>query len=189
MELKLRKRFICERSRQVQIWEWSGPITIVANIAAWFILHFSISYLFTVLPDRWFDGLRLTASSKELSFYDRVLHIKRWKNRLPDGAVWIGQDFRKQRIQRRDTAYLHIYQREAHRGEWCHYVSIMPVPLFFLWNMPAIAWGMVVYALAANVPCILSLRYNRARIVRILQRREEVIPAYSGKMRKDPSMD
>ncbi|MEF3352912.1 hypothetical protein PV403_06965 [Paenibacillus sp. GYB006] len=173
----------------MQIWEWSGPITIVANIAAWFILHMSISYVFTVLPDRWFDGLRLRASSKELSFYDHVLHIRRWKNRLPDGAVWIGQDFRKQRIMRSDTAYLHIYQREAYRGEWCHYVSIMPVPLFFLWNMPAVAWGMVVYALAANVPCILSLRYNRARIVRILQRREEVIPAYLGKMNEDPSMD
>ena len=173
----------------MQMWEWSGSITIMANIAAWLIIHLSISYLFSVLPDRWFDGQHYTASKKELSFYDRVLHIRHWKNELPDGGAWIGQDFKKRRIQRSNTVYLHKYQRETYRGEWCHYVSILPVPLFFLWNMPVVAWGMLVYALAANVPCILSLRYNRARIVRILHRREEIFSAYSGKMTEDPSME
>lgn len=173
----------------MQIWDWSGPITIMANIAAWLIIHFSISYLFTMLPDRWFDGLRYTASSKELTFYDRVLHIRRWKNKLPDGGGWIGQGFKKHQIQRSDTLYLHQYQREAYRGEWCHYISILPVPLFFLWNMPHVAWGMVMYAAAANVPCILSLRYNRARIVRILNRREEGYSAFPENRIEDPSMN
>ncbi|WP_211748532.1 glycosyl-4,4'-diaponeurosporenoate acyltransferase [Paenibacillus sp. Marseille-Q4541] len=170
------------------IWEWSIFVTVSVNIMMWLLIHLSISYFFSRLPDRWFEGLQYTASKRELIFYDRILHIKRWKNHLPDGAAFLGQDFRKSHIQQNDTDYLRKYQLEAWRGEWCHYVSIWPVPLFFLWNLPVVAWVMMGYAIAANAPCILSLRYNRARIVRILQRRgEALLTKNTSEMTEDPS--
>jgi hypothetical protein len=48
----------------------------------------------------------------------------------------------------------------------------LTLPLFCIWNP---WWGVVVnaaVALAVNFPCILALRYNRARFFRVIQRHE-----------------
>jgi glycosyl-4,4'-diaponeurosporenoate acyltransferase len=39
-------------------------------------------------------------------------------------------------------------------------------PVFALWNPLGLFLAMVVFALTANVPCLVVLRYNRARLVR-----------------------
>ena len=41
------------------------------------------------------------------------------------------------------------------------------LPIFFIWNPPWARWVMTVYALAANLPCILVQRYNRFTLNRI----------------------
>jgi glycosyl-4,4'-diaponeurosporenoate acyltransferase len=40
-----------------------------------------------------------------------------------------------------------------------------------LWNPWWLGLAMVGYALAANLPCLLTQRYNRARLMRMLARR------------------
>lgn len=145
------------------------------NAIAWLSIHMLVSTVFARLPKKWFAGRQFAASEKEVSFYQTQLQIKRWKNRLPDGGSWMGHGFSKSRIEHNNEAYLQAYQLEAHRGEWCHLVSILPAPLFFLWNTPMIGMIMLVYALAVNLPCIFALRYNRARIVRLLDKKSAVI--------------
>ena len=69
-----------------------------------------------------------------------------------------------------DPDYLRRFIRETWRGELCHWLAIGGAPVFLLWNP---WWGdliIVAYALAANLPCILAQRYNRARFQRLLAR-------------------
>jgi glycosyl-4,4'-diaponeurosporenoate acyltransferase len=48
------------------------------------------------------------------------------------------------------------------------------VVLFLLWNPPVGVAVNVVYAIAANVPCILAQRYNRPRVLAILERQADL---------------
>src|SRR6202020_1034772 len=74
--------------------------------------------------------------------------IRKWKSLLPDGAPWLG-GFGKKKLRGRNRADL------AH---WC---MLACLPVFFVWNSPWACWMMTVYAIAANLPCILAQRYNR----------------------------
>ena len=49
---------------------------------------------------------------------------------------------------------------------------ILLLVVLALWNPPGLFAAMVVFAVVANVPCLIIQRYNRARIARILARRE-----------------
>ena len=86
---------------------------------------------------------------------------------MPDAARWFRGGFAKGKLTSRDPAYWERFIRETWRGELCHWSALACAPLFFLWNP---WWGdlvIVAYALAANLPCILAQRYNRARLQRL----------------------
>ncbi len=57
-----------------------------------------------------------------------------------------------------------------------HWAVFAAAFLFFAWNPPWAGAVMVFYGLAANLPCIIALRYNRIRLLRIAARGE---PGYS----------
>jgi glycosyl-4,4'-diaponeurosporenoate acyltransferase len=59
---------------------------------------------------------------------------------------------------------------ETCRGEAVHWIVLFCSGLFFLWNPQWLAWCMVVYAILANLPCIIVQRYNRLRMARVLAR-------------------
>jgi glycosyl-4,4'-diaponeurosporenoate acyltransferase len=44
------------------------------------------------------------------------------------------------------------------------------LPFFALWNPPAIFVGNVVYAVVANLPCLIVARFNRARVMKLIAR-------------------
>jgi len=70
--------------------------------------------------------------------------------------------------------FLTRFQRETWRGELVHWLALLAAPLFCLWNP---WWAVLVnatYAVAANIPCILVQRYNRARFQRLLTIRVSV---------------
>ena len=56
---------------------------------------------------------------------------------------------------------------ETRRAELTHWLSIVPAPLFFIWNPPWAGWLMVGYAVVVNAPFILIQRYNRPRLEKI----------------------
>lgn len=153
----------------------SPPWTLAADATGWFVVHLGISYLCFKLPGDWFApavgtlGSVSTAQAKtrEQRFYERVLRIKRWKDRLPEGGSLFRGGFSKKRLAASDTDYLRLFLVETRRGEWTHWLSIVPAPLFFIWNEPLYGWMMMLYALIANLPFILILRYNRLRLLRM----------------------
>ena len=138
------------------------------NVLAWGAIHIGVAACGTRLPLRWFRPEALWFRTRTWEhrgrLYQKLFRIRHWKDRVPDGASWLKGGFPKARLLRRDPAYLSRFAQETCRGEAVHTVVILCAPLFFFWNPPWAGGLMILYALAANLPCILIQRYNRARL-------------------------
>ena len=148
---------------------------IAANVFGWLALHLTVAWIGTRLsadrfnprhalfrPRRWEQRGRL---------YQRVFHVKAWKDRLPDGAAWFTDGFPKAALRGDDPAYVQRFMRETCRGEAVHWIVIAIAPLFFVWNPAGAGLVMLAYGVLANLPCIVIQRYNRNRLARLDARR------------------
>jgi glycosyl-4,4'-diaponeurosporenoate acyltransferase len=121
------------------------------------------------------DGwlLRLRRWERGGTAYARWLHIKAWKDLLPEAGALFRGGFSKRRVERHDRAYLERFLVATRRAELAHWPILAATPAFFLW-IPLfeapwwLAAGLAGYGIVANVPCIVVQRYNRGRLERIL---------------------
>lgn len=147
---------------------------IVVNTLAWLVIQLGFAWIGTRMPARLFlhgDGwFRMRRFETDGRFYETVFHIRAWKKFLPDGAKLFKDGFPKGSLAGKGTAYLDRFVLETRRGEAVHGAVILASALFFLWNPPVVAIWMVVYALVANLPCMVLQRYNRIRMQRVLNR-------------------
>jgi glycosyl-4,4'-diaponeurosporenoate acyltransferase len=144
---------------------------IALNCIGWPVIQLGLAWSFTRMPAAWFHAPGTAAF--EPVVYERIFQVKRWKDHLPDAAAWFGGGFAKRSLADRNPGYLRRFIRETWRGELCHWCALAFVPLFFLWNP---WWGdlvILIYALAANLPCILAQRHNRIRLRKLLARVSE----------------
>jgi glycosyl-4,4'-diaponeurosporenoate acyltransferase len=157
--------------------------TVVVDVAVWGAWSALVGLAAHLLPTRWLtrDGfvLCLRPAERDRSVYRRM-RIKRWKDRLPEAGSLFAGGFSKRAMRQRDPAYLERFVVETRRAELTHWWVMLAAPFFLLWNPVALGAVMVVYALAANVPCLLVQRYNRARLQRLLDRRRIVPGRNSG---------
>ena len=153
----------------------SIPIIIFLDFFGWFLIHMLMAYFFTRLPDNYINTNNWLFSTfsweKSGIMYERVFKIKLWKGLLPDGAALFAGGFRKKHLKDKGIAYYHRFIVETCRGELTHWSVILCTPVFFIWNYGWANIVMIVYALAANLPCILTQRYNRIRLLRLIEKR------------------
>lgn len=103
-------------------------------------------------------------------WYERRVRIRAWKDRLPEAGALFAGGVSKRRIGGRGRDVLERFVVETRRAEWAHWLIMAAAPAFFLWNSWPVGVAMIGYALAANLPCLLVQRYNRARLLRTLAR-------------------
>jgi glycosyl-4,4'-diaponeurosporenoate acyltransferase len=143
---------------------------IAINSLGWLVVQLSIAAIFVRLPDGFFAALSCLDRiyPLEIKLYLKVLNIRRWKHRLPDGASWMGGAPPAKPLVGRDPARLRRFVIATRRSELAHWAMFACCPLFFLWNPPS-AWPILsLYATVANFPCIAAQRYNRHAAQRIL---------------------
>jgi glycosyl-4,4'-diaponeurosporenoate acyltransferase len=143
---------------------------IALNVAGWPVIHLSLAWIFTRLPTRWFAGEfpLLRPRRGEAAFYERALGVKHWKKLLPDGAPWLS-GVSKRSLRGSDRGRLESFIAETRRGEAAHWAMIATGAVFLLWNPPWADWVMAGYAAAANLPCIITQRFNRFRLRELLR--------------------
>ncbi|RPJ42768.1 MAG: glycosyl-4,4'-diaponeurosporenoate acyltransferase [Deltaproteobacteria bacterium] len=151
--------------------------TVFLDFAAWLVIHVGVVLAMVRVPIARFDPgawiFRPRHWEKGGLFYVRRLRIKKWKKHLPDGARWLGsRGFPKTRLAEKGEEYLALFVRETCRAELTHWIIILFAPFFFLWNKPGVGLLMILYALAENLPLILAQRYNRSRLLGILDQKE-----------------
>lgn len=102
-------------------------------------------------------------------WYRRTLRIDAWKDRLPDAGTWFGGLSKRQLPSPNDGGWRR-FAAECLRAERTHLAMIAALPLFALWNPLGIFLGNVLFAIAANLPCLIVARFNRARIMKLIAR-------------------
>ena len=138
----------------VAVW---GAWSTVCGLIAW---RYPTPRLAT---DGWLTRIRPFERGGRL--YDKV-GIRRWKDRTPEaGALFPGGRSKRSSGGRSQLARFAI---ETRRAELTHWWVMAAGPLFVLWNPLPLAAVMVLYAAAANLPCILIQRFNRARVMRLI---------------------
>ncbi|KAB2330576.1 glycosyl-4,4'-diaponeurosporenoate acyltransferase [Bacillus mesophilum] len=146
---------------------------LVINILAWPFIHIILSLWTVTIPIEKFmknKGLyKIRNWERSGEFWDRYFHVKRWKDRIPDGTKIIGRGFEKSAIMGKSKNHLRLYVYESRRAEFNHWLSMLPALLFFLWNPLWAGMLMIAYALFFNIPIIIVQRFNRARLEKILK--------------------
>jgi glycosyl-4,4'-diaponeurosporenoate acyltransferase len=141
---------------------------ILVNCVAWLVIHLAAAWACSLPPWKRFNAhafpYRHRRWEREGRFYQTVFRVRAWKSRLPD----LGR-FRKKRLASRSWEYLRQYVAESCRAELTHLIVILAVPLFIIWNNWLAAACMVPYVLLENLPCIIAQRYNRGKILRIIE--------------------
>jgi len=143
------------------------------DFVVWFIIHIGVVFFAVRIPVRFFNpsGLFYRPRSWERggALYQKIFKIKRWKERVPDGAGFLkDRGFPKKRLRDTSNAYMHAFLLETCRAEMTHWIIILFAPFFFLWNRFWVGVIMILYAVAENIPLIMVQRYNRCRFRRIM---------------------
>ena len=110
---------------------------------------------------------RLRRFERGGAWYRRI-GIKRWKEWLPEAGGLFTGGFAKRAVRLHDREHLERFVVETRRAEWTHWTIMLITPLFLVWNWWWVDLAMIAYALAANGPCLIVQRYNRARLLRAL---------------------
>jgi len=157
------------------MWENELFRIIVINSIAWFLVIFIPGTIIQKLPLGLFheEGFlfRPRRWEREGRIY-MLLGIKRWKEFLPDGAGVFQDGFKKKRIElhKLNELYVKRFVLETCRAELVHWVIIALIPLFFIWNPREVAVWMVPFGLEVNLTCLITQRFNRPRLQKILGR-------------------
>ena len=102
----------------------------------------------------------------------RRIHIHKWKDRVPDMSKHVKTMFAKEIVSPRDPEYTRRLILETCVAELTHYMLIFISPIFTQHLTGIYGYiGMIVYALG-NLPFILIQRYNRPRLVRLMEKQE-----------------
>jgi glycosyl-4,4'-diaponeurosporenoate acyltransferase len=134
------------------------------------------------LPERRFavDGpvTRIRSWEREGRLWERFA-VRSWKDRLPEMGAIFGE-VSKRRLPAPGRSGLDRLATESRRAEAVHWVAPLPLLVFPLWNPAWVTAVMAVYAVAANAPCIVVQRDNRARVLRIRARRAGTVSVVGG---------
>ncbi|MDQ0220600.1 glycosyl-4,4'-diaponeurosporenoate acyltransferase [Peribacillus cavernae] len=144
---------------------------ILIDIIAWTFFHLLISVIclklsstFFLRESYWFKIFWWEKSGK---LWQKLFRVKRWKGLILDGTIFLKKGYDKKGLHGTKISDLKTFAAETKRAELTHWLSILPAPLFFLWNPLWAGWAMILYALLFNLPIIVVQRYNRGRITTI----------------------
>lgn len=158
--------------------ELSNLWIVILNVIAVPVIHLGISWAYTKMDGSRFDPdsllFRERAGENGGELYQRLFRVRSWKRFLPDAAVWF-DGFAKGSLDRKTPEYLRAFIVETCRGEAAHYAQILGIFLTLIWNpWPAAAGFMTIYAFGSNLPCLILLRFTRARLRLLLGRLDAV---------------
>jgi glycosyl-4,4'-diaponeurosporenoate acyltransferase len=145
---------------------------LLFDFIAWLVINLSVAGVISRLPSRSFDPeavlLKERSWEKQSLLYESFFKIKKWKGWLPDGAEVSRKAFKKKHLQTANSDYIQLFIQETGRAEILHWIIFLFGFIFFIWNPWYVGIIMIVYAAFTNLPCVLTQRYNRIKLKRLL---------------------
>lgn len=142
-----------------------------------------------LLPRKNFDyttfPYRLHRWEQDGRIYEK-LRIRKWKDRVPDMSKRVKVMFAKKLVNPRDPEYTRRLILETCVAELVHRVLFLLSPIFAQYMTGVYAdLAMLVYALG-NLPFILIQRYNRPRLIRLMEKQLAAQERMNVKKEPDP---
>lgn len=100
--------------------------------------------------------------------WNTLFKINKWKHYIPEGSQLNQNIYSKKQLTSFKLNDLHTMIIEMRRAELVHWLSMIPV-LAFLKAPAYIKIINVIYVLLANLPIIVTQRYNRPRLEKVYQ--------------------
>ncbi len=150
-------------------------VAVVVSSLMWVLIGLATGWHFHRQPaerfarDNWLTRPRAFEASGR--WYQRRLHIRAWKDRLPEKGDLFRGGFSKRHLTNRSGPHLRRFVAETRRAELVHWSNLAAGPAFLLWCRPLLGACMIVFGVAAHLPFIAVQRYNRERLLAILDRR------------------
>lgn len=158
----------------MQIFFPSRPLAILICFPLWYFYQSMAARICLKLPERSFSPyapfFRSHGWEDGGKTYQRILRVHTWKKFLPDSGSLIRGSYRKKTLDSFSKKSMEKFLMESCRAEMTHWLAILPFWTFGLFAPPRVILYMLAYAIAVNVPCIIAQRYNRPRILRLLEK-------------------
>ncbi|MFN8016288.1 MAG: hypothetical protein U0R17_06760 [Acidimicrobiia bacterium] len=146
-------------------------LLIVLDSLIWVFASVVIGYVCNKLPKNFLDkSIVFPVSRKTSRRIEKYLKIKKWKDAMPEAGGFFNGGISKKSLMSLNKEGLNILLYEAKRAELVHYLIFSVFVIFFLINPVSLAVIMFIYAFIANIPCIYIQRYNRSRILKVMER-------------------
>ena len=149
--------------------------TVVICFLIWPLLQVAAAYLCVKIPDRRYVPssffFRSHKWEKEGRIYDKIFKVSSWKGFLPDGGAITSGGYRKKHLTDFSGGNLQKFLIESCRAELSHWLAILPFWVFGFIAPARVIFYMLIYALVINLPCIIAQRYNRPRIIGLMERK------------------
>ena len=155
---------------------WGSAVArVILSSATWLLLSILVGWRTHSISlgalRRWERLFVLSRFEEGGRPYDRYLAIRRWKKYLPEGGNFFEGGVNKRHLGRRDEAVLERFVLETERAELTHWILLVVDLLPLLWMRQWLVWVVVAYTVVGNAPCLITQRYNRARLLRYLRKR------------------
>lgn len=98
------------------------------------------------------------------------LGIQKWKDYVPDMSKYVKTMFAKKIVSPRDPEYTRRLILETCVAETVHFVMILISPIFQMYMNETAGYIATIAYILGNLPFILIQRYNRPRLVRLMEK-------------------
>ena len=148
--------------------------TAVLYLLLWPVFQVAASLVCMKMPDRYFSPFSLPYRElpweKSGFLYNRILMIRKWKDLLPELSLILRGSRRKRALHDFTKQGLEKFLVESCRAEWTHLLAILLFVLLSFFLTGKVALFLIVYGLMMNLPCIIVQRYNRPRVIKLLEK-------------------
>ena len=138
------------------------------------VISFLSTFIGRILPESWFDWQRFPYKSRPFEQNGRIyqrLNIQKWYKKLPDASRVFRHIFPDKSLKSLSKEKLCILLKETCVAEFVH-CSLCVIGFCYgkLNEGPGVRLLTWMYILIGNLPFILIQRYNRPRLLRLLNR-------------------
>jgi glycosyl-4,4'-diaponeurosporenoate acyltransferase len=146
---------------------------IVANMSIWVGWAVLVGYIANHFSDKWFEKDTFITRLRKFEtqgWFQKYLKVHIVKKYLPERGELFGTGTSKKSLPEGEKLGLEKFLIETRRAEYVHWIVIFAW-VFTLWFNPAWAvWTVAVLLVLGNLPFILTQRYNRLRLLRVLKK-------------------